>query len=189
MFYEILRSSYTVSWHKSLHTLHNGNAQIRNSIGRAHVPHFGDLLQEGIVAKIADDLYCGGDTPAELPENWQRVLQALERSDIGISASKTVVAPRSTTVLGWVWSQGSIHASPHPVATLSTCEPPSTVKGLRSFIGAYKVLARVVPRCAHLIPRLDDAVAGCNHRIISYGLTKSSLRSRKPKGRFQVSNQ
>ena len=26
----------------------------------------GELIQEGIVAKIADDLYCGGDTPEEL---------------------------------------------------------------------------------------------------------------------------
>ena len=30
----------------------------------------GELIQEGIVAKIADDLYCGGDTPEELRYNW-----------------------------------------------------------------------------------------------------------------------
>ena len=26
----------------------------------------GDLLEEGVVTKLADDLYCGGDTPEEL---------------------------------------------------------------------------------------------------------------------------
>ena len=37
----------------------------------------GHLLDEGIVVKIADDLYCGGNTPYELLENWKKVLQAL----------------------------------------------------------------------------------------------------------------
>ena len=30
----------------------------------------GDLIQEGFVAKLADDLYCGGDTIEELLHNW-----------------------------------------------------------------------------------------------------------------------
>ena len=29
----------------------------------------GELIQEGIVAKIAGDLYCGSDTPEELHHN------------------------------------------------------------------------------------------------------------------------
>ena len=37
----------------------------------------GDLIQEGVVAKIADNLYCGGNTPAELLTNWRRVLTKL----------------------------------------------------------------------------------------------------------------
>ena len=37
----------------------------------------GNLLHEGIVVKIADDIYCGGDTPYELLENWKKGLQAL----------------------------------------------------------------------------------------------------------------
>ena len=31
----------------------------------------GHLLEEGVVAKIADNLYCGGNTPQELLENWR----------------------------------------------------------------------------------------------------------------------
>ena len=30
----------------------------------------GDLIVEGYVAKIADDLYCGGETPDELLKHW-----------------------------------------------------------------------------------------------------------------------
>ena len=120
----------------------------------------GDFLQVGIVAKLADDLYCGGSTPEELLCNWERVLKALSKCDLRLSASKTVVTPLTTTILGWVWNQGTLSASPHRVAPLSSCSPPETVSGLRSFIGAYKVLGRVLPHCSQIISDLDNATAG-----------------------------
>ena len=120
----------------------------------------GELLKEGTVARIADDLYCGGNTPAELLYNWEQVLSALQRCDLTLSATKTVIAPKSTTILGWKWSQGTLSASPHRLSALSTCARPDSVYGLRSFIGAFKVLARVIPRCATLLAPLDDIVAG-----------------------------
>ncbi|XP_063961857.1 uncharacterized protein LOC135155726 [Lytechinus pictus] len=97
----------------------------------------GDLLFEGGVVKLADDLYCGADTWQALLHNWSRVLHALASNGLHLSPSKTAVCPKTTTILGWVWSEGSLKASPHRVTTLSTCACPSTVKGMRSFIGAY----------------------------------------------------
>ena len=120
----------------------------------------GDHLEKGIVAKLADDLYCGGNTLDELLNNWRSVLHAMYKSRLRLSASKTVVCPKSTTILGWIWSNGTIQASPHRIATLSTCTIPDKVGGLRSFIGAFKVLSRVVPECSSLMSPLDDAAAG-----------------------------
>ena len=120
----------------------------------------GDLLQAGVVAKLADDLYCGGNSPEELLKNWSSVLHALSRCNLRLSASKTVINPRSTTVLGWVWSQGKLQPSPHRVSTLAACEPPKTVGGMKSFIGAVKVMARVIQHCSALLAPLDDAIAG-----------------------------
>ena len=120
----------------------------------------GDFLQDGIVAKLADDLYCGGNTPEELLSNWEKVLMALSRCYLRLSASKTVIAPLSTTILGWIWNQGTLAASPHRIAPLSSCSPPETVRGLGSFIGAYKVLGRVLPHCSQIISDLDSAIAG-----------------------------
>ena len=54
----------------------------------------GDLLQAGIVTKLADDLYCGGNSPDELVTNWKRVLQDLQQSQLCLSPSKTTTAPR-----------------------------------------------------------------------------------------------
>ncbi|XP_064646257.1 uncharacterized protein LOC135499442 [Lineus longissimus] len=120
----------------------------------------GHLIQEGIVAKIADDLYIGGDTPEELLLNFKKFLHVLHINRLALSAPKTIIAPKSTTILGWIWSLGTLQASPHRIATLSNCNLPEKVKDLRSFIGAYKVLARVIPRCSDVLTLLDQATAG-----------------------------
>ena len=124
----------------------------------------GDQLKAGTVTKLADDLYCGGDTPEELLSNWRQLLSALHSCNLHLSAKKTVVCPKTTTMLGWIWSQGKIQASPHRIATLASCKPPDTVKGMRSFIGAYKVLARVINDCASYIDPLDTAISGKQSR-------------------------
>ena len=120
----------------------------------------GDLVQECIVAKLADDLYCGANTIQQLLDNRQRLLQTFLLCGMKLSATKTVYAPKSTTILGWIWSNGNIHASPQSIATTSSCQKPTTVKGLRSFIGAYKALSRVMPQCATFVAPLDGAIAG-----------------------------
>jgi hypothetical protein len=120
----------------------------------------GELQQEGVVTKLADDLYCGANNLEDLLNNWHRVLDALQRNNLRLAASKTVIGPSSVTILGWKWQQGTIRATPHRIATLSTCSRPENIGGLRSFIGAYKVLARVLPQCASFVSPLDDAQAG-----------------------------
>ncbi|KAK3083239.1 hypothetical protein FSP39_017533 [Pinctada imbricata] len=120
----------------------------------------GDCLQDGCVAKLADDLYCGGETIDELAENWHRVLKCLQNSGLRLSASKTIVCPRTATILGWTWSEGRISASQHKIATLASCKLPETVTGLRSFLGAYKILGRVIPDCANLLAPLENAISG-----------------------------
>ena len=92
----------------------------------------GDFIEEGFVAKLGNDFYCGGDFPEALLNNWRRVLQALDRCNLRLSPTKTVICPKTTSVLGWIWSQGRLSANPHRIAALASCPPPSTVKGLLS---------------------------------------------------------
>ena len=86
----------------------------------------GNCIQDGIVAKLADDLYCGGNTLDGLLSNWKRVLDALQKSNLKLPPSKTVICPRSTTMLDWIWTQEVLSASPHRVAVLAKCPPPDT---------------------------------------------------------------
>ena len=63
-------------------------------------------------------------------------------------------------ILGWVWNLGTIQASSHRIATLASCDTPLTVKAMRSFVGAYKMLARVVPGCSALLAPFDSVTGG-----------------------------
>ena len=129
----------------------------------------GHLIHEGVVAKSADDLYRGTDLPQELLQNWKRVLQALSKCNLKLSASKTVINPKSTVILGWIWDSGTLQASPHRIAALASCSRLETVGRLKSFIGAYKVLARVIPQCTSLLSPLDTVVAGrLSHERINW---------------------
>ena len=120
----------------------------------------GELIEKGYVAKVADDLYCGGNTPDELLSNWRHVLTELHKNRLTLSARKTIIAPKSATILGWKWTDGTLAASPHRISTLSTCSRPDKVKGLRSYLGAYKFLSRVIPNCSTFLAPLESLVAG-----------------------------
>ena len=130
----------------------------------------GDLIQEGYVAKIADDLYCGGETPEDLLCIWAKVIEQLDKCNVRLSPTKTVICPKSTTILGLVWSEGQLSESPHRAAGLSSCLPPTTVKRMRPFVRSHKVLSRVLPDCCSLIDPLESS-QGCSHKISSLWIT------------------
>jgi len=109
---------------------------------------------------LADDLYCGGNSPQELLQNFKRVLQARYRCHLRLLASKTIISPKTTTVLGWIWSSGTPCANQHSVNTLASCPTPDSVGQMRSFVGAYKVLSRLLPGCSSLLAPLDNVTAG-----------------------------
>ena len=122
----------------------------------------GDQLTEGGVTKLADDIYCGGSSPEEVMKEWERVLQSLKDNGLRLSASKTTICPKSVSILGWVWEMGSISASSHRISTLATVDPPQTVGKLRSFVGSFKYLSRVMRSYSEVLHPLEEVIAGRN---------------------------
>ena len=120
----------------------------------------GGLLYEGHVTKIADDLYVGGESPEKVLEVWEKVLAALNDNGLRLPASKTECCPASATILGWLWSQGTLKATPHKVSALAAVELPTTVRQLRSYIGAYKFLSHVMKSYCDVLSPLEDMIAG-----------------------------
>ena len=134
----------------------------------------GEQLTAGGVTKLADDIYCGGDTPDDAFNEWKKVLAALNRNGLKLSASKTKICPKTVSVLGWVWEDGTIRASPHKISTLAAVETPSTVGKLRSYIGSYKFLSRVMKAYSELLSPLEDMIAG-RDKAEKIAWTESSL--------------
>lgn len=66
----------------------------------------GDFIKKGTVVKLAYDLYCSGNTPSELHNNWRELLCALQKCGSNLGASKTVIPPKQISVLGWTWKNG-----------------------------------------------------------------------------------
>lgn len=60
----------------------------------------GDHLEEGVITKLADDLYCSRESPDALLQNWTRVLQAPHKCGLKFPPYKTLIASKSTTILG-----------------------------------------------------------------------------------------
>lgn len=125
----------------------------------------GDLVERGIVAKIADDLFIGGNTETELLDNFRLVLNRLQENNLKLSAKKTAIAPMSTEILGWTWSGGKLQAGAHRIAALAACDRPETVSGMRSYLGSYKFLCRVLKDYAVLLDPLEAAIAGKDGKV------------------------
>ena len=116
----------------------------------------GKFIQQGQAAKLADNLYVGGNTPEELYANWEQILHALSECNLKLSPNQTVINPQEVTILGWIWNNGTLKASSHSITSLSTCAIPKTVRQLRSFIGAYKILSRVIKHCSQYLDKYSQ---------------------------------
>ena len=66
----------------------------------------------------------------------------------------------TVTILGWIWSQGTLKVDPHKLNPLQACPLPSSVKQMRSFIGAYKAISKCIPNYSNHLGPLEDSVAG-----------------------------
>ena len=121
---------------------------------------FGEMVKQGKVVKLADDFFIIANDYDELYSNFEEVLGILAENNVKLSAKKTIIAPKSVMVLGWIWNSGFLKASPHILSALSECDPPSTFKALKSFIGAYRHISRVIEKYASLLKPLEAISSG-----------------------------
>ena len=122
-----------------------------------------DELKDGIMVKIVDDCYIGGDTEEETAENYRRVIEKLHKANLKIKPEKTHIFPKQADILGWVWEEGGyLRASPHrKLALVNTkIEDIKKVKNMRSWIGLFKTLHMATPQISTLLAPFEHATAG-----------------------------
>ena len=117
-------------------------------------------IKQGKCVRIADNLFTGGSTVREAVDNFHLLLNLCNNSGLTFKASKTVICPKSVTVLGKIWEQGTLKPSGHLMSTLSKVDYPTTVKQMRSFTGSIKQMKDSLPNYHLLLHPLEKASAG-----------------------------
>lgn len=122
-----------------------------------------DQLTKGICVKIADDIFCGGNTIDQALDNFNNVIQRLNTCNLKLSPEKTYIFPNSVDILSWVWNIGGILSpSAHRKKALALTDQESikTIKDLRSWIGLYKTFLDCTPQLTVILSPFDDVTAG-----------------------------
>ena len=98
----------------------------------------GDLVLEGKVVKLADNVYFGAESIHELHAIFHEIMKRCSLADLRIKPSKIHINIANADILGLHWNRGTLSPSTHKLDPLAVCEKPKTVKGLRSFLGAVR---------------------------------------------------
>ena len=99
---------------------------------------FGDLVLSGHLVKMADNIYFGADTFPNFVKLFKTILDRISLSDLRIKPSKLKLNIQSADILGLHWCKGSLSPSSHKLDPLAHCNPPKTVRALRSWLGAVR---------------------------------------------------
>ena len=99
---------------------------------------FGDLIQKGSVVKIADNIYFGGQDLENFHQTFEEIIKRIAESDLRAKPSKLKLNLISADVLGLHWNQGKLTPSRHKLDPLACCNPPTTISGLRGWLGGVR---------------------------------------------------
>lgn len=120
---------------------------------------FGDLVQAGRLAQMADGLHVLGNLVMDLARNYVEVLNRAEKYRLTFKPSKVVVCPKNIKLFGWELRGSVWHPTSHTTSALVNAPKHNTVKQMRSFFGSFKQLSASLPNYASTIHDLELIVA------------------------------
>ena len=125
---------------------------------------YGDMVKNKQCTRIADQIYVLGNSPQELASNFTLVLNRARQANLTFKPSKISICPSDTVILGWRKSGNFWQPTQHILSPLSLAEPPSTVKKLRGWLGAYRQIAKTIPNHAVVLQHFEKLVGGKNSK-------------------------
>ena len=120
----------------------------------------GDFCQRGIVTRQADGVYVGGNSELELHDNLSEVLQRFRDCCLTVKPSKFIINPKKIVLFGWEKDDEGWRPLKHTISPLVCAEPPTTVKQLRSWLGAAKQVSQCILNYASIFSPLETATGG-----------------------------
>ena len=121
---------------------------------------YGDMIQDGKLAQMADGLHVLADSIPDLLNYYEEVLTRADLCHLTFKPSKVIVCPKVVNLFGWILNDQTWLPTPHIISSLANASTPSTVKQLRSFLGSFKQLSSSLPKYAPTIHALERMVSG-----------------------------
>ena len=140
---------------------------------------FGDVPR---VFVYIDDILIASETEAEHLHDLKVVLDSLRENGLVTNRKKCVLGCSSIEFLGYKVDANGISPLPERVETIRQMQKPTTVKELQRFLGMVNYYRKFIPRAAHHLHHLFDALKGKPKDLIwdegcdlSFEATKEAL--------------
>lgn len=105
------------------------------------------------VLNISDDVIVFGKTQAEHDQALQAVFERFADKGLTLNKAKCEFNQTKLTFFGFVFSSHGISPDPQKVEAIHNATPPSSVKGVRSFLGMATYCAKFIPNFSDLTKR------------------------------------
>ena len=140
---------------------------------------FGDVPR---VFVYIDDILVASETEQEHLADLKVVLDSLRENGLVTNRKKCVLGQSSLEFLGYLVDSNGISPLPERVETIRKFERPTSVKELQRFLGMVNYYRKFIPRAAHHLHHLFDALKGKPKDLvwdegcdISFEATKKAL--------------
>lgn len=112
-----------------------------------------------------DDLIITSSTFEKHLELLEEVAKRLKKANLRISVDKSQFCVREVPYLGYILNENGLRLDQEKIAPVLNFPPPTTLKGLRSFLGMANWYRRFIGDFAHLVAPLTDLTKGSPGKI------------------------
>ena len=105
---------------------------------------------------ISDDVIIYGKTQAEHDQALEAVFHRFSSNGLTLNRKKCVFNQSELTFFGLVFSSQGVSPDPQKVDAIHNAPPPSSAKGVRSFLGMATYCAKFIPNFSDLTEPLRD---------------------------------
>jgi len=117
---------------------------------------FRDMITEGWLEIYMDDLLIVSESLLENHRRTLRVLQRLAEHDLYLKPEKCKFDVQEVEFLGMILRPGHIAMDPTKLAGIRDWQPPTTVKGVRSFLGFGNFYRKFIGHYAEIAKPLNE---------------------------------
>jgi len=150
-------------------TTFNGHWEpLTMSFGLANAPavfcELVDKVFEGLIGNgvhaFVDDIFCTGGTVRESLDTLKKVFVRVRSSGLRLQPKKCCFMRKSVEFLGHILDSSGLRPNPDRVKAIKDRPKPSTLKGLRSFLGSINFYRRFFQGYAKIAAPLTDLTKG-----------------------------